>query len=106
MQGLVKLIHSQSSGNLLQVLPQPVMMMKSHNTAHAGMTTVPQSASKDGLDEMASAIPLSIGGEDVLDHEGEIFFVGEDPSEDGESPTSSTGPGNGEVGPLTSPLIV
>ena len=114
MQGLVKLIRRKSSGNL-SASAAPTSDddeesdpsgpgLSSHNTAPAGTTTVPRSASKDGLDGMVSATPLSIGGEDVLDHEGEIFFVGEDPSEDGESPTStSTGPGNGEVGPLASP---
>ena len=59
--------------------------------------------SNDGLNGMVSATPLSIGGEDVLDHEGEIFFIGEDPSKDGKSPTSSMGPGNGEAGLLASP---
>ena len=67
------------------------------------MTMVPRSVSKDSLDGMVSVTPLSIGGEDVLDHKGEIFFIGKDPSEDCESPTSSTGPGNGDVGPLVSP---
>ena len=104
MQGLVKLIHCKSSGNLLaSVAPTSDddeesnpsgLGLSSHNTAPAGMTMVPQSASKDGLDGMVSATPLSIGGEDVLDHDGEIFFIGKDPSEDGESPTSSMGPGN------------
>ena len=40
-----------------------------------------------------------------MDHEGEIFFICKDPSEDCESPTSSTGPGNGDVGPLASPPL-
>ena len=113
LQGLVKLIHCKSSGNFLasaaatsddnEESDPSGPGLSSHNTAPAGMTTVPQSASKDGLDGMVSATPLSIGSEDVLDHEGEIFFIGEDPSKDSESPTSSTGPSNGEVGPLASP---
>ena len=103
MQGLVKLIHCKSSGNL-SASAAPTSDddkesdpsgpgLSSHNTAPTGMTTVPQSVSKDSLDGIVSVTPLSIGSEDVLDHKGEIFFIGKDPSEDGKSPTSSRGPG-------------